>query len=147
MGNRYDPSGNRLREWMGVSRAEFYDETKFAIVPMSFCFPGSGKGGDLPPIAACAAQWRVPLLSHLENVRLTLVIGQYAMKWHLKSLLKTSAKVNLTQIVTDWQSFMPLQIPLPHPSPRNNIWLKKNPWFAEELLPILKQRVRDALQA
>ena len=135
-----DPSGVRLREWLGVSSETFYDPGKFAILPMGFCYPGSGKSGDLPPRPECAEAWRERLLSSLRQVELTLVIGQFAQRWHLAQIQK-----NLTETVRAWQDYGPDIIPLPHPSPRNNIWLKKNPWFAESLLPALKTRTHEAL--
>ena len=139
-----DPSGERLREWMGIDRDTFYDESRMAIVPMGFCYPGRGKSGDLPPRPECAETWREPVLSHLSNIKLTLVIGQYAMAYHLPHLFKS--KTTLTDTVRSWNiEENPHLIPLPHPSPRNNIWLKKNPWFEAEVLPLLKQSVSDAL--
>jgi uracil-DNA glycosylase len=135
-----DPSGNRLRDWMGVSREIFYDATKVAILPMGFCYPGTGKSGDLPPRPECAPAWRESLLTLLDSIQLTLVIGQYAQKWHLPDTRK-----NLTETVRAWQEFGPGIIPLPHPSPRNNIWLKRNAWFEEQLLPILRAAVEKAL--
>jgi uracil-DNA glycosylase len=135
-----DPSGDRLRDWMGVSREEFYEPTKIAILPMGFCYPGTGKSGDLPPRPECEKAWRQALLNSLENIQLTLVIGQYAQRWHLPQRQK-----NLTETVRVWQDYGAGLIPLPHPSPRNNIWMKKNPWFAESLLPALKQSARAAL--
>ena len=135
-----DPSGDRLRDWMGIDRGVFYDEGKIALVPMGFCFPGTGCSGDLPPPPICAQTWRQKLLDQMPNVRLTLVLGQFAQKWHLPKKHKT-----LTENVRNWQSYGPHVIPLPHPSPRNNIWLKKNPWFAEDLLPQLRIGVGEAL--
>jgi uracil-DNA glycosylase len=135
-----DPSGDRLRDWMGIDRDVFYDEGKIALVPMGFCFPGTGSSGDLPPPPICAQTWRQKLLDQMQNVRLTLVLGQFAQKWHLPKRHKT-----LTENVRNWQSYGPDVIPLPHPSPRNNIWLKKNPWFAEDLLPQLRVGVGEAL--
>lgn len=135
-----DPSGGRLRDWMGISREVFYDATQIAILPMGFCYPGTGKSGDLPPRPECASAWREQMMHRLEDVRLTLVIGQYAQKWHLPSLQR-----NLTETVRAWQDCGRGVIPLPHPSPRNNIWIKKNPWFVESLLPVLRQSVRDAI--
>ncbi len=135
-----DASGARLRDWLGVSSEVFYDPTRFAILPMGFCYPGSGKSGDLPPRPECAEAWRERLLTGLRQVELTLVIGQYAQRWHL-----SKTKKNLTETVRAWQDYGPGIIPLPHPSPRNNIWLKKNPWFAESLLPALKTRTQEAL--
>jgi uracil-DNA glycosylase len=136
-----DPSGERLRDWLGVSRELFYDITKIAILPMGFCYPGTGESGDLPPRPECAPAWRRQLMDILKEVRLTVVIGQYAQKWHLPSVER-----NLTETVRAWQNYGGSVIPLPHPSPRNNMWIKKNPWFAESLLPALQQSVRDALR-
>ena len=137
-----DPSGNRLREWMGIDKSVFYDELKLAIVPMGFCFPGTGKSGDLPPRPECAMTWRKKLLNELPQISLTLVIGQYAQAWHLGQLVKE----NLTETVKAWKEFGPEIIPLPHPSPRNNIWLKKNPWFEQEVLPKLQAKVKSILK-
>ncbi len=137
-----DPSGDRLREWLGISRETFYDPTKVAILPMGFCYPGSGKSGDLPPRPECADAWRQRLLRLLTHIELTLIIGQYAQQWHL-----TRTHRNLTETVRAWEEYGPDVIPLPHPSPRNNIWLKKNPWFSESLLPILKEKTRAALRS
>ncbi len=137
-----DASGERLRLWMGVDRQVFYDPKVIALVPMGFCYPGTGKSGDLPPRRECAPQWRGPLLAAMPNIELTLVIGQYAMNWHLKPAKET----NLTVIVKNWRSYGPAIVPLPHPSPRNNIWLKVNPWFADETVPALQARVKTLLQ-
>ena len=136
-----DPSGERIMDWLGVSREEFYDENLFAIVPMSFCYPGTGKGGDLPPLKKCADIWREQVLSRLQSIRLTLLVGKYAQDWHLKS-----NKESLTSRVYNWQKNPVETVPLPHPSPRNNIWLSKNLWFEEQNLPRLKSLVRDALE-
>lgn len=136
-----DPSGDRLREWMGISKITFYDETKIAILPMGFCYPGKGKSGDLAPRKECADIWRSRLLASMPNIEFTLVIGQYAMNWHLG----VSGKHNLTETVKAWAEYCPNYMPLPHPSPRNNIWLSKNRWFEEEVLPILKKRVRSLI--
>lgn len=136
-----DPSGNRLRQWLGVDRAEFYDPDNFAILPMGFCYPGTGKSGDLPPRSECAASWRQRALNSLTEIKLTLVIGQYAMAWHMPD----RPQETLTKTVQDWQKYWPTLLPLPHPSPRNNIWLKRNPWFAKEVLPALQARVRTLI--
>lgn len=136
-----DPSGNRLREWMGVSSEQFYDKDRVAIVPMDFCFPGKGKSGDLPPRPICAEKWMSRILSELKKVELTLLIGQYAQKYFLKE----PRKENLTSTVKNWQEYYPKFIVLPHPSPRNNIWLKKNEWFEKELLPVLKADIKKIL--
>lgn len=135
-----DASGDRLRDWMGIDKDTFYDASKVAILPMGFCYPGRGKLGDLPPLARCAETWREPLLASIDDLRLTLVIGQYALRWHLDD-----ARTPLTEAVRAWRSHGASTLPLPHPSPRNNIWLKKNPWFETEVLPELKSRVRRAL--
>lgn len=135
-----DPSGDRLREWLGVSREIFYDETRIAILPMGFCYPGTGKSGDLPPRPECAIAWRDQLMAGLARIQLTVVIGEYAQKWHLPNRHR-----NLTETVRAWQDFGDNVIPLPHPSPRNNLWLKKNPWFSTSLLPHLRQAAQAAL--
>ncbi len=138
-----DPSGDRLREWMGIGRDVFYDETKVAIIGMGFCFPGyDAHGGDLPPRKECAPAWQDKLFATLPKFELTLLIGTYAFAWHLKG----RAKANVSETVKAWRDYTPGIIPLPHPSWRNNSWLKKNPWFAEELLPYLRKRVKKALK-
>jgi len=136
-----DASGDRLRAWLGLDRETFYDANRVAILPMGFCYPGTGKSGDLPPRPECATAWREKILSELQAVSLTLVIGQYAMDWHLGP----RAKATLTETVQAWREYAPTLWPLPHPSPRNNIWLKKNPRFARDTLPELRQRVKAAL--
>lgn len=136
-----DASGDRLRGWLGISRETFYDPARIAILPMGFCFPGTGKSGDLPPRPECAPAWRAPLLSGLKHLELTLVIGRYATAFHLPD-----AGDSLTEIVKAWRIHWPRAVPLPHPSPRNNLWLKRNPWFAEDLLPALKARVAATLR-
>jgi len=138
-----DPSGDRLREWMGIDRETFYDESRIALLPMGFCYPGTGKSGDLPPRPECAQAWRAPLLEALPNVKVTLLVGQYAIAWHLYPQRKSPP--TLTSTVRNWREYWPEVIPLPHPSPRNNLWLRRNPWFEEELLPKLAQRVEAVL--
>ena len=138
-----DPSGDRLRQWMGIDNDVFYDEARIAIIPMGFCFPGLDKrGGDLPPRPECAAHWREQLLAQLPSVELILVIGQYAQAWHLGSLCRSS----LTETVRNWREtydeLNPPVITLPHPSWRNNTWLKNNPWFECEVLPVVKADVK-----
>ena len=133
-----DPSGDRLRDWLGLDRDTFYDAERVALVPMGFCYPGTGKSGDLPPRPECAAAWREKILRELDGVTLTLVIGQYALAWHLGPRAKTT----LTDTVRAWREFQPKVWPLPHPSPRNNLWLKKNPWFTRDVLPELRQQVK-----
>ena len=135
-----DASGDRLRAWLGVSREVFYNEKQIAILPMGFCFPGTGKSGDLPPRPECAPTWRKPLLSRLKHLQLTLVIGQYAQAYHLPG-----GRASLTEVVSAWRDHWPRVVPLPHPSPRNNPWLKRNPWFEDELLPMLRVRVATVL--
>lgn len=135
-----DPSGNRLREWLGVTREQFYDPHLFAIIPMGFCFPGTAKGGDLPPRPLCAETWRARLLAAIPNVQLTLLIGQYAQNWHL-----SDGSSSLTDRVRN-AAPRDRVVPLPHPSPRNGIWLKNNPWFEQQVLPNLRHEVRSALQ-
>ncbi len=135
-----DASGDRLRDWTGLSDEAFYDARRVAILPMGFCYPGTGKSGDLPPRPECAAAWRERLLAGLKKIKLTLVIGAYAQAYHLPG-----AKGTLTEIVSAWRDHLPALLPLPHPSPRNQLWLRRNPWFEEELLPVLKDRVRAAL--
>jgi uracil-DNA glycosylase len=136
-----DASGDRLRDWLGLDRETFYDASCLAILPMGFCYPGTGESGDLPPRPECAVAWREKILRELAAVKLTLVIGQYALAWHLGPRAKTT----LTETVQAWREFSPKLWPLPHPSPRNNLWLKKNPWFACEVLPELRTRVATAL--
>jgi len=127
--------------WMGVDKSQFYDEAQIAILPMGFCYPGTGKSGDLPPRKECAELWRKDLLSMMPEVELTLVIGQYAIAWHLPEVKKQS----LTDTVKGWRNHWPEQLPLPHPSPRNNIWLKKNEWFVDDVIPSLQTRIQKIL--
>ena len=138
-----DPSGDRLRDWMGVDKETFYDDTKIAIVPMGFCFPGlDDKGVDLPPRKECAPAWREKVFAGLKHVELTLLVGQYSQAWHLAA----KRRETLTDTVKAWRSYGSAFIPLPHPSWRNNAWVKKNPWFEEELLPHLRRRVSRILK-
>ncbi len=136
-----DPSGDRLRDWMGIDRDTFYQDERLAIVPMGFCYPGTGKAGDLPPRPECAAHWRQRLLDQMPDIELTLVIGQYAHNWHLKG----RQKKNLTETVRAWREYWPDVLPLPHPSPRNNLWLRKNPWMEGEVIPVLQERIQKLL--
>lgn len=137
-----DPSGDRLRDWTGLSRETFYDETRIAIIPMGFCFPGyDAKGGDLPPRRECAELWRARLFAALPRFELVLLVGSYAQRWHLGH----AARANLTETVRAWPEIPQPYLPLPHPSWRNNGWLKRHPWFAAELLPHLRERVRKVL--
>ena len=135
-----DPSGERLRDWLGITPAVFYDPHQIALLPMGLCYPGTGKSGDLPPRPECAPAWRKKLLTHLPHLQLTLVIGQYAMAYHLPG-----DKKPVTEIVQGWRDHWPSVVPLPHPSPRNNLWLRRNPWFNEEIVPALRSQVTKAL--
>lgn len=135
-----DASGDRLLAWLGLSPEIFYDPKCVAILPMGFCFPGTGKSGDAPPRPECAPAWREELLRHLRNLQLTLVIGRYAQAYHLPD-----AGASVTSIVQSWPEHWPRMVPLPHPSPRNNMWLRRNPWFEEDLLPLLRARVAEVL--
>lgn len=137
-----DPSGERLRDWLGIESVDFYDESKIALVPMGFCYPGTGKSGDLPPRRECAELWHERLLAELTSVKLTLLVGAYAQKYRLGKRRKPT----LTATVQAWKEFTPAVLPLPHPSPRNNIWMKKNPWFTKDVLPYLKRRVKRVLR-
>lgn len=137
-----DPSGDRLRDWLGIDKPTFYDAGRVAIVPMGFCFPGTSKGGDLPPRPECAPAWHPRLLPLLKQVRLTLLIGQYAQA----GMLGVPRGTRLTDTVQGWREYLAYdRLPLPHPSPRNRLWLKRNPWFETELLPVLRERVAAAL--
>ena len=139
-----DPSGDRLRAWMGVDRDTFYDYSKIAVAAMAFCFPGyDAHGGDKPPRRECAATWREKLYAARAPFALTLLVGHHAQRWHLGG----KAKENMTETVRAWRDNAPRYIPLPHPSWRNTGWLKKNPWFEEELLPVLRRRVRRVLSS
>ena len=137
-----DASGVRLRQWLGINEDEFYNPSKIAILPMGFCYPGKGKSGDLPPRKECAPTWRDPLLKTLPNIELTIILGKYAQAYHLPQ----TKKKTLTELVKLWREYWPNRLVLPHPSPRNNIWLKKNPWFEEDVLPTLKTSVATILK-
>ncbi len=131
-----DRSGDRLRDWLGLDRDAFYDRSRVAILPMAFCFPGyDSKGSDLPPPPRCAALWRDRALAAMPQIALTVLVGGYAQKWALKT------RASLTETVRDWASLGPDIIPLPHPSWRNTGWLKRNPWFEADLLPVLRARI------
>jgi len=142
-----DPSGDRLRDWMGIGEADFYDETRVAILPMGFCFPGlDAKGGDLPPRRECAPAWRAALLAQMPAVDLVLAVGLYAQQFHLGKRVRAS----LTDTVADWREILaetdnPKVLPLPHPSWRNSGWLKQHPWFGSELIPVLRRLVAERL--
>ena len=134
-----DPSGDRLRDWLGLDRAAFYDREKLAIVPMAFCFPGyDARGSDLPPPKICAETWRDDLMAHMPQVELTLLVGQYAQGWHMGK----ARKKTLTETVRNWREYGPKFLPLPHPSWRNTGWLRKNPWFEAEVLLWLRAQVQ-----
>ncbi len=135
-----DASGNRFRVWLDIEKPTFYDPKQIAIMPMGFCYPGRGQSGDLPPRKECAPLWHEALLKHLPNIELTLLIGQYAQNRYLSNKPKT-----LTETVQNWQAWLPDYLPLPHPSPRNTLWLRKNPWFEEQTVPYLRQQVHQLL--
>lgn len=135
-----DLSGDRLREWLGVDRECFYHSGLFAIIPMDFYYPGKGKSGDLPPRKGFAEKWHPQILANLPNIELTILIGQYAQKYYLPD-----NKLNVTETVRHYREFAPQFLPLVHPSPRNQIWQAKNPWFKQEVVPYLQQRVKAIL--
>ena len=132
-----DVSGDRLRAWLGIDRDTFYDASRIAILPMAFCYPGTGKSGDLPPRKECAPAWRRQLLAGMPGIQLTVLIGMYAHRWHLGEV---SGKT-LTENVASWRRFWPDVVPLPHPSPRNAVWLSRNPHVENTLLPKLQRRI------
>nr|WP_299344358.1 uracil-DNA glycosylase family protein [Allomuricauda sp.] len=136
-----DQSGKQLRKWMGVTDETFYDETQVAHMPMGFCYPGKGKSGDLPPRPECAPQWHDLLLQQMNNVQLTILIGQYSQKHYLAD----RREKNLTETVRNFDKYLPHYFVLPHPSPRNRFWLSKNPWFEEEIVPKLQARISQVL--
>ena len=137
-----DPSGERLRAWLDLSPERFYNEADIAIVPMGFCFPGlDAKGGDRPPRPECARTWRAPLMAQMPQLRFRVLIGAYAQRWHLGDRVRSG----LTATVAAFRDYLPEAMPLPHPSWRNNGWLKQNPWFEEQVLPELRARVVQAL--
>lgn len=137
-----DDSGERLREWMGIDEKTFYDAKRVALVPMGFCYPGAGASGDLPPRPECAPLWHARLLSHLPERRLTLLVGIYAQAYYLKGRGKTT----LTETVRGFRRHMPRFFPLPHPSWRSTIWVRKNPWFQSEALPALREEIAKAVR-
>ncbi len=137
-----DPSGDRLRDWMGIDRETFYDASRIALVPMGFCYPGTGRGGDLPPRPECAAAWREPLLAALPEIRLTLLVGGHAIAWHLYPGRRPPP---VAQTVAEWRAWWPRMVPMPHPSPRNNRWLRERPWFEQEVIPRVREQVRALL--
>lgn len=137
-----DPSGDRLRDWLGLDEATFYDLDRVAIVPMAFCFPGyDAKGSDLPPPRICSQTWHRRVMDELGPLRLTLLVGGAAQRWHL------GKRVGVTETVSSWCDIAPRVFPLPHPSWRNTAWLRSNPWFEAELLPALRARVQEVMTA
>ena len=137
-----NPSGDRLRDWLGIDRTTFYESNKISILPLDFYFPGKGKSGDLPPRAGFAQKWHKALLEEMPEIELFILVGSYAIKYYLN--LKSSAKT--TEVIHDFEAYLPKYFPLVHPSPRNNMWLAKNPWFEPELLPELKKRVAQLMK-
>lgn len=136
-----DPSGVRLRAWMGIDAEVFYDPARIAIIPMGYCYPGRGKGGDLPPRRECAELWLDRLLAALSNIETTLLIGQYAQR----HFLGRQRKASLTETVEAWRDYAPHYLPLPHPSPRNTPWFQRHAWFERDLVPVLREQVGDIL--
>ena len=136
-----DPSGDRLRDWLQISRETFYDEHRIAIIPIGFCYPGKGKSGDLPPRPECAPLWQPRLRAALPEVELTLLVGSYAQAYYLGD----RAQKTLTETVRHYRDYLSAFLPLPHPSPRNQMWLRRNPWFGKEVLPLLRKRVAALL--
>ncbi len=135
-----DPSGDRLRDWLQLDKTAFYDARDIAIMPMGLCYPGKGTSGDLPPRKECAPLWHNKVLQQLPNIGMTLLIGQYAQNYYLTDKPKT-----LTETVRQWDRWAPQYIPLPHPSPRNTLWLRKNPWFEQEIVPYIRHYVHQHL--
>ena len=135
-----DASGDRLRDWLGVSKDQFYSRKLLAVLPMGFCYPGTGKSGDLPPRPECAPAWRAQILSRLKKLKLTLIVGQYAQAYHLPM-----NQGSVTELALAWRKTWPHTVALPHPSPRNNLWLKRNPWFETELVPELRTLIAEII--
>jgi len=136
-----DPSGDRLRAWLAIDNEQFYNEADIAIVPMGFCYPGRGKSGDLPPSPRCAPLWHERLLAQMPSLALTLLVGQYAQGYYLPE----TRRHTLTERVRSWREFAPRCFPLPHPSPRNTLWLRRNPWFEQDVVPQLRAAVHQLL--
>ena len=137
-----DPSGKQLRSWLNILDSVFYDESKIALMPMGFCYPGRGKGGDLPPRPECAPLWHSALLKCMPSLELIILIGTYSQQYYLGK----TAKATLTETVKGYQEYLPKYFPLPHPSPRNRFWQSKNPWFGQEVVPVLQERVAHILE-
>ncbi len=142
-----DPSGERLRDWLAMDRDSFYDSRRIAIMPMAFCYPGRGKSGDLPPPSNCAPLWHARVKALLPDIRLTLLIGQYAQNYYLDKSYPGKPQTTLTQRVASWRDYLPEFFPLVHPSPRNSLWLKRNPWFEQEVVPALREQLSFVLQS
>lgn len=136
-----DKSGDRLRDWLQVDKTLFYNNKIFALIPMGFCYPGTGKAGDLPPRKECAPQWHGRLFDKMNDLELTLLIGSYSQEYYLKN----EQKRTLTETIKNFESYLPKFLVLPHPSPRNNFWLKRNSWFEMELLPVLRKRIKEVI--
>jgi uracil-DNA glycosylase len=136
-----DPSGRQLRKWLNISDSVFYDESQIALMPMGFCYPGRGKGGDLPPRPECAPLWHNALLKSMPRIELIILIGTYSQQYYLGK----TAKRTLTETLRNYHEFLPKYFPLPHPSPRNRFWQTKNPWFGQEVVPVLQERVAHIL--
>lgn len=136
-----DQSGKKLRQWLNITEAQFYNTENFAIVPMGFCYPGKGKTGDLPPRPECAPQWHKQLLDKMPNVELVILIGAYAQKYYLKE----NAKRTLTETVSEYKSYLPKYFPIPHPSPTNRFWRRKNPWFETLVVPEFQKIIKKSL--
>lgn len=136
-----DPSGDRLRDWLGIGRDAFYDRSKVALVPQGFCYPGKGKGGDLPPRPECAPTWAAKVRRHMPRIALTLLVGQYAQKHYLGDRRKRT----LAATSEAYEDYLPEFWPIPHPSPRNLLWLRRNPWFERDIVPALRETVKSLL--
>jgi uracil-DNA glycosylase len=137
-----DASGKELRRWLGVGESTFYDENIFAIMPMGMCYPGTGKSGDLAPRKECAPKWHSLVLNKMPQIQMTLLIGKYAQDYYLQRTVKE----NLTETVRNYEAYFPDYFPLPHPSPRNNIWMKKNDWYGKDVIPILRKKTEMILK-
>ncbi len=136
-----DQSGNELRRWLGVNKEQFYNDQLFALIPMGFCYPGKGKSGDIPPRPECAPLWHRQLLSNMPDVKLIILIGQYAQNYYLKDLKKST----LTETVKSFNDYLPSYLPLVHPSPRNKVWQKRNSWFELTTVPLLQQIINEII--